>query len=191
MASTVEKAKRKLSSNSTGNKHKFNQQLPKKSKDSLSPKLTASENFADIKIINQLDSLSKCCPNGGEWGCCLRHFIDESIQLPDYTKALQYVKDNRIISKEGATNEIRDPLIISIFKNSIMNDTFRGEERIFEMDYRIPSTSHRFGRDNSVKCCRKALLMVYGISEHEWKKTSAIFKECPIGENVTTLHHKP
>jgi hypothetical protein len=187
----MEPVQKKLKSNSVGNQYKFNQQLPKKKKEISGSELTAKENLREIQIVNQLDSLYQCCAIGGELGCCLKHFVDENTKLPDYDKALQYVKENRIVSKEASTAETRDPLIISIFKNCISNDTFRGQDRIFEMDYRIPSTTKRFGRDNSIKCCLKTIYAVYGISEHEWKKTSKAFKECAAGENVTTLHHKP
>ena len=187
--SKVETSKRKLSSSSTGNHYKFNQQKPKKPKE-LSAEVTAREDYQDIKIINQLDGLSHCCPSGGDWGCCLKHFLLETTNIPDYERAVQYVRDNRIVSKEGSSHDTRDPMIISTFKNSISKETIRGQERIFEMDYRIPSPENLFGRDNTVKCCKKALWVVYGISEHEWKKTSSLFKECPRGQNVTTLHHK-
>ena len=186
--SKVETSKRKLSSSSTGNHYKFNQQKPKKPKE-WSAEVTAREDYQDIKIINQLDGLSHCCPSGGDWGCCLKHFLLET-NIPDYERAVQYVRDNRIVSKEGSSHNTRDPMIISTFKNSISKETIRGQERIFEMDYRIPSPENLFGRDNTVKCCKKALWVVYGISEHEWKKTSSLFKECPRGQNVTTLHHK-
>ncbi len=55
--SKVETSKRKLSSSSTGNHYKFNQQKPKKKE--LSAEVTAREDYQDIKIINQLDGLSK------------------------------------------------------------------------------------------------------------------------------------
>ena len=186
----MEPVQKKLKSNSVGNHYRFNQQLPKKKKDISGSQLTAKENYLEIKLVNQLESLGQCCPIGGEWGCCLKHFIDENTQLPDYERAVQYVKENRIASKDDSTDEQRDPLIISLFKNCISNETFRGGERIFEMDYRIPSTTNRFGRYNSIKCCRKTICAVYGISEYEWKKTSTAFKECAAGDNVTSLHHK-
>ena len=187
----MEPVQKKLKSNSVGNQYKFNQQLPKKKKEISGIEFSAKENLREIKIVNQMESLYQCCPIGGDWGCCLKHFVDENTKLPDYDRALQYVKENRVVSKEDSTAEIRDPLIISLFKSCISNDTFRGKERIFEIDYRIPSAANRFGRDNSIKCCLKAICAVYGISEYEWKKTSTAFKECAVGENVTTLHHKP
>ena len=49
--SKVETSKRKLSSSSTGNHYKFNQQKPKKPKE-LSAEVTAREDYQDIKIIN-------------------------------------------------------------------------------------------------------------------------------------------
>ena len=184
-----EKKRKQLSSNSTGNQHKFNQQIPKKPKEK-SNELSVKENLRDIEIVNELDSLSHCCAIGGDLGCCLKHFINEENNLPDYDKALQYVKDNRIISKDRYSHEIRDPMIISIFKSSIKNDTIRGGERVFEMDYRMPSPNNLFGRDNTVKCCRKALWVIYGITEYEWRLASSTFKEVPFGQNVSSLHHK-
>lgn len=186
---SIEKKRKQLTSSSTGNQYKFNQQLPKKSKE-ISSELIAREHFQDIRIINDLDNLSHCCASGGDFGCCLKHFIDEKNNLPDYERAVQYVKDNRIASKDSASHEVRDPMIINIFKSSIKNDTIRGGERIFEMEYRMPSPSNLFGRDNTVKCCRKALQAIYGITEHEWRLASSAFKDVPFGQNVSSLHHK-
>ena len=87
----IEKKRKQLSSSSTGNQFKFNQQLPKKLKEK-SMESTARENLRDISIINDLENLSNCCPNGGDLGCCLKHFIDESNNLPDYNRAVQTVK---------------------------------------------------------------------------------------------------
>ena len=146
----MEPVQKKLKSNSVGNHYRFNQQLPKKKKDISGSQLTAKENYLEIKLVNQLESLGQCCPIGGEWGCCLKHFIDENTQLPDYDRAVQYVKENRIASKDSASHEVRDLMIINIFKSSIKNDTIRGGERIFEMEYRMPSPSNLFDRDRSI-----------------------------------------
>ena len=186
---SIEKKRKKLTSNSVGNRHKFNQQKQKKPKDNSS-ELSARENLRDVGIINDLDSLSHCCPIGGDWGCCLKHFIDKDIDIPDYEKALKYVKENRIASKESCSNEIRDPMVISLFKSCIKSDSLRGGERIFEMDYRMPSPTSLFGRDNAVKCCRKAIWTIYGVSEYEWRVASSRLKEVASGENLLSLHHK-
>ena len=75
---SLEKKRKKLTSSSIGNKKcKFNQQKPKKPKKDSSIELSAREHLRDIGIINDLDSLSHCCPIGGDWGCCLKHFIDK------------------------------------------------------------------------------------------------------------------
>ena len=186
---SLEKKRKKLTSNSVGNRHKFNQQKQKKLKDNSS-ELSARENMRDVGIINDLDSLSRCCPIGGDWGCCLKHFIDKDIDIPDYEKALKYVKENRIASKDSCSNEIRDPMVISLFKSCIKSDSLRGGERIFEMDYRMPSPTSLFGRDNAVKCCRKAIWTIYGVSEYEWRVASSRLKEVASGENLLSLHHK-
>ena len=191
--------KRSLSKSTIGNQHLFNQQLPKKPAKStlarISSELTARENFRELKILNQLEELSHCCPIiGGDHGCCLKHFVnaneDGVSSTIDYDNAVQYVKNCRLVSKEGSLNDIRDPLIISIFKSCIQDDTIRGDERIFIMDYRIPSPRNLLGRDNVVKCCRKAVLAIYGISDYEWKLTSTELKSTLNG-NLQTLHHKP
>ena len=65
----------------------------------------------------------------------------------------------------------------------------RGEERIFKMDYQISSTRNLLGRDNKVKCCRNAVLIVYGLTDFEWKLTSALMKKAENGI-LQTLHHK-
>ena len=188
---SLEKKRKKLTSSSIGNKFKFNQQKPKKPKKDNSIELSAREHLRDIGIINDLDSLSHCCPIGGDWGCCLKHFIDKETDLPDYDRALQYVKENRIASKDSCSNEIRDPMIISLFKNSVKNDALRGGERVFEMDYRMPSPTNHFGRDNAVKCCRKAIWKIYGVTEHEWRVASSSLKGVSVGQSLSTLHHKP
>ena len=54
----------------------------------------------------------------------------------------------------------------------------------------MPSPNNLFGRDNTVKCCRKALWVIYGVTEHEWRLASTTFKEVAFGQNVTSLHHK-
>jgi hypothetical protein len=79
---SIEKKRKQLTSSSTGNQYKFNQQLPKKSKE-ISSELIAREHFQDIRIINDLDNLSHYCASGGDFGCCLKHFIDEKNNLPD------------------------------------------------------------------------------------------------------------
>jgi len=188
---SLAKKRKKLTSNSTGNRHKFNQQKPKKPKDNSS-ELNAREHMRDTEIINEIDSLSNtCCPNGGEWGCCLKHFIDKETDIPDYEKALKYVKENRIASKESCSHEIRDPMVISLFKSCIKSDSLRGGERIFTMDYRMPSPTGLFGRDNAVPCCRKAIWAIYGVTEHDWRKASSRLKEVESGQNLTSLHHRP
>ena len=58
------------------------------------------------------------------------------------------------------------------------------------MDYRMPSPTSLFGRDNAVKCCRKAIWTIYGVSEYEWRVASSRLKEVASGENVLSLHHK-
>ncbi len=63
---SLEKKRKKLTSSSIGNKYKFNQQKPKKPKKDNSIKLSAREYLRDIGIINDLDSLSHCCPIGGD-----------------------------------------------------------------------------------------------------------------------------
>ena len=79
---SISKKRKNLTSSSTGNRFKFNQQLPKKSKE-MSSELTARENFKDIRLINDLDNLS-----GGDFGCCLKQFIDEKNNLSDYERAV-------------------------------------------------------------------------------------------------------
>jgi len=189
----IQKKRTLLSKNSIGNKHLFNQQLPKKkSKSALhqfSSEITAREHFKDMTIVNQIEDLSYCCPVGGEHGCCLKHFVDDN-GIINYENAVQYIKNCRVVSKEGSSSEIRDPIIINLFKSCIQDDTVRGEERIFVMDYLIPSPRNLLGRDNVVKCCRKAIFAVYGISEYEWKLTSSLLKKTENG-NLQTLHHKP
>ena len=87
MSESISLEKKRKNSNSVGNRHKFNQQKQKKLKDNSS-ELSARENMRDVGIINDLDSLSHCCPIGGNWGCCLEHFINKDIDIPDYEKAL-------------------------------------------------------------------------------------------------------
>ena len=99
----MEPVQKKLKSNSVGNQYKFNQQLPKKKKEISGIEFSAKENLREIKIVNQMESLYQCCPIGGDWGCCLKHFVDENTKLPDYDRALQYVKENRVVSKEDST----------------------------------------------------------------------------------------
>ena len=183
--------RRVLSKSSIGNKHKFNQQLPKKSKSTLhqiSSELIAKEHFKDLKIINQIEDLGHCCPVGADLGCCLKHFVQDD-GIIDYDRAVQYIKNCRVISKEGSSHEVRDPMVISIFKSCIQDDTIRGDERIFKMDYQIPSPLNLLGRDNAVKCCRKAVLVVYGLTDYEWKLTSSLMKSAVNG-NLQSLHHK-
>ena len=108
----------------------------------------------------------------------------------DYENAVQYIKNCRVVSKEGSSNEIRDPIIINLFKSCIQNDSIRGDERIFKMDFQIPSPRNLLGRDNVVKCCRQAVLTVYGLTEYEWKQTSSLLKKTVNG-NLQSLHHKP
>jgi len=185
--------KRSLSKSTIGNQHMFNQQLPKKPAKStlarISSEITARENFMELKILNQIEDLSLCCPVGGQQGCCLKHFVNANGAI-DYDNAVEYVKNVRLVSIEGSSHDIRDPLIISIFKSCLKDDTFRGDQRIFTMDYRIPSPRNLLGRDNVVKCCKKAVLVIYGISEHEWKLTSTELKASTSG-NLQSLHHKP
>jgi hypothetical protein len=64
--------------------------------------------------------------------------------------AVEYAKNVRLVSIEGSSHDIRDPLIISIFKSCLKDDTFSGDQRIFTMDYRIPSPRNLLGRDNVV-----------------------------------------
>jgi hypothetical protein len=188
--------KRTISKSSIGNQHLFNQQVPKKPKSTLariSSEIAARESFRDLKILNEIEDLYRCCPVGGEHGCCLKHFVvaDEKGGCTiNYENAVQYVKNCRLVSKEGNSNDIRDPLIINIFKSCIRDDTIRGDERIFKMEYQIPSPQNLLGRDNVVKCCKKAVQVIYGISDHEWKLTSSLLKET-INGNLQTLHHKP
>ena len=182
--------KRSLSKSTIGNMHKFNQQLPEKPTKStlarITSELTARENFKDLKILNQIEGLSNCCPVGGEHGCCLKHFVDKNGAI-NYENAVNYVRNCRVVSKEGSSNEIRDQVIINIFKSCILDDMIRGEERIFKMDYQIPSPQNLLGRDNKVKCCRNAVLIVYGLTDYEWKLTSSLMKTAENG-NLQTLH---
>ena len=167
MEDKSEEKKRKLSKHSVGNQHKFNQQLPKKSTTALnkiSSELTLKEDFLDISILNQIESLANCCPIGREQGCCLKHFVDENTGLVDFEKAVSYVKNCRVPSKRCSNHDDRDPIIINIFKSCIQDDSIRGNERIFKMDYQIPSPRNLLGRDNSVKCCRAAILTIVSTS---------------------------
>ena len=117
----------------------------------------ARESFKDLKILNQIEGLAYCCPIGGPHGCCLKHFVVDDRNI-DYENAVQYIKNCRVVSKEGSSNEIRDPIIINLFKSCIQNDSIRGDESIFKMDFQIPSPRNLLGRDNVVKCCRQAVL---------------------------------
>jgi hypothetical protein len=127
---SIEKKRKKLTSNSVGNRHKFNQQKQKKPKDNFS-ELSARENLRDVGIINDLDSLSHCCLISGDWGCCLKHFIDKDIDIPDFEKALKYVKENRIASKESCSNEIRTPWLSVYLKAVVLRVIHYVAEREF------------------------------------------------------------
>ena len=101
--------KRSLSKSTIGNQHLFNQQMPKKPAKStlarISSEITARENFKELKILNQIEDLSLCCPVGGQHGCCLKHFVNANGAI-DYDNAVEYVKNVRLVSIEGSSHDI-------------------------------------------------------------------------------------
>jgi hypothetical protein len=148
---------------------------------------SSAEDWDDENTRNEIENLAYCCPKGCGDGCILKHFKG----VDALSDAAVYVKECRFLGKNSPTSGSfsRDQFVASTISSMIVDDTTRGDTRIFSFEYKLPSTKFLHGEVNKLPGCEKSVKCVFGISDWEWRKCVTALKESSNGR-ISSFHHK-
>lgn len=168
-------AKKRIYSNSVGNKHLLSAQKRQCNGQALQVSSAPPKYVSEEDVAQDIFQLQNCCAYGGRFGCIKRNFMtigDKSGVNIDLNGAIELVMQCRqkIIRKN---EEKKNAFIADLFRECISGviSLSDGKEK-FSMKYEVDG--HRL--------CKKGYACAYGISVHALERASDNFKIVEFGK---------